>query len=132
LEHVTEYLVAARNKTMRHFECERDTEDEARLSDIMDPPNSNYNDYFKYSAPEKNTSTKQEPTDARAASIKHRLKLEMDGKESTHPVFDIDRAGPSLANVQYRVGEHPFLIETNDGLLPRTGRPIRRAAILRG
>jgi hypothetical protein len=133
LEHVTEYLVVARGRTIRHFEFERDTEDEARLSDIMDPPNSNYNDYFKYSAPEENTSTKQEPTDARAASIKHRLKLEVNGKESTHPVFDIDRAGPSLANVQYRVCEHPFLIDTNDGrLLPRTGRPIRRAEILRG
>jgi hypothetical protein len=50
---------------------------------------------------------------------------------TTFPVFDINRAGPSITNTQYRVGENPFLIETNDGLLPRTGRPIRRTELIR-
>jgi hypothetical protein len=132
IKHVTEYMVTAKETMIAQFKCETDTEDRATLNDIMDPPNSCYNDYFKYSQPEENGETeKRAPEDKRAAAIKHRIRLENSSTAQPFPVFDIDRVGPIIASSQYRVGEHPFLIETNDGLLPRTGRPIRKTEMMR-
>jgi hypothetical protein len=44
IEHVTEYMVTAKETTIAQFECETDTEDRATLNDIMDPPNYCYNE----------------------------------------------------------------------------------------
>jgi hypothetical protein len=102
MEHVTEYLVIAKETTIKQFECETDTEDRATLSDIMDPPNSCYNDYFKYSQPEENdTNEKRQPKDERSAAIKHRIRLDNSDVATTFPVFDIDRAGPSITNTLF-------------------------------
>jgi hypothetical protein len=74
MEHVTEYMVTAKETTIKQFECETDTEDRATLSDIMDPPNSCYNDYFKYSQPEENDANKKRaPKDEILVAIKHRI-----------------------------------------------------------
>jgi hypothetical protein len=133
IEHVVEYLVAAKSETMTHFNCEEDTEDSTTLDDIMDPPNSRYDDCFKYSQPEPlaESQTKHPPKDRRAAAIKHQLTVDNQAGEKTFPVFDITRAGPSLTNTHYQVGVHPFIIETNNGLLPRTGGSIRRIEVLK-
>jgi hypothetical protein len=124
--------VAAKAATIAHFNREEDTEDRVALSDILDPPNSRYDNYFKYSQPEllAEQQTKQPPKDRRAVAIRHRLTVDNQAEQNTFPVFDITRAGPSLTNTHNRVGMHPFIIETNDGLLPRTGRPIRPVEVL--
>jgi hypothetical protein len=88
IEHATEYMVTTKKTTMEEFKCETNTEDGTTLNEIMDPSNSCYNDYFKYSTPENNSAAgKKEPEDERSALIKHRIRLENNSKTQTFPVF---------------------------------------------
>jgi hypothetical protein len=131
IEQTSHYLIAAATTTITQIDIPENTMETRTMDDILDEPNTRYSDYFSWVEPA-NSDNQEQSQDPTKAAIRAKMKVTLeDGATKDIYIFDADRPAPNIIDGRYTVGPDEFAIETKDGALPSTVRPIRRHELLK-
>jgi hypothetical protein len=131
IEQTSLYCIAAPKDVLEQFTKPENTEMTGTIDKILDEPNSNYDDYFPWAEP-KEQQGRETPTNTQRSARKGMMQV-LTKQNETHvmSIFDQTRPAPDISQGKHAFGAYEFAIETNDGAISSTARPIRPEELLR-
>jgi hypothetical protein len=131
IEHTSLYCSAAPKEVLEHFTRPENMEMTGTMIDeILNEPNSNYNNYFPWAEP-KDLEGRETTTNTQYLAKKGMMQV-LTKQNKTHVIiiFDQRRPAPDISQGKHAFGAYKFAIKTNDGAIPSTERPIRPEELL--
>jgi hypothetical protein len=97
----------------------------------MDEDNNIFTDYFRWHEAT-DEELKQSTPQPYKASIRTKLNvINSQGTTKNIAVFDNDRPGPNITNIQHEIGGKAFCVKAGDGIISWAARPLRNHELLR-